>query len=97
MSNKKVIVCQLGARRQYAVPLALYRAGLLSCFYTDFCIGNTWLTRCVGTIDKQIQLNALSRLQGRMAPGLPSELIRTFPILGVQYKRRAQTARDTVR
>jgi len=34
-----VLVVQLGARRQYAVPAAFARAGTLEALYTDLCVG----------------------------------------------------------
>jgi len=47
----RVIVAQVGARRNYAVARALYQRGSLSALYTDFCLygwraqGGTWLLR----------------------------------------------------
>ena len=35
----KFLVAHIGARRAYAVPAILEKAGLLDRFYTDFCLG----------------------------------------------------------
>ncbi len=44
-----ILVAQIGARRHYAVPAALYRAGLLAGLYTDVCMAAPWL-RMVGKV-----------------------------------------------
>jgi len=36
--NVKVLVCQRGARRRYAVPRLLEEAGMLAALYTDSCV-----------------------------------------------------------
>src|SRR5690348_7425903 len=45
----RFVVTQIGARRGYAVPEILEKAGMLECFYTDLA-GNIglgkWLVKC---------------------------------------------------
>lgn len=64
----RFVVAQMGARRDYAVPLVLEQAGLLELFYTDFA-GNLgtgeWLVR----IGRLLGLKApAERLQHRLVP-----------------------------
>jgi glycosyltransferase involved in cell wall biosynthesis len=77
----KVIVCQHGNRRRYAVPQMLYQAGMLEALYTDSCAASP-MGKLVGKLPFLKRLNpSLDRLSRRM-PQLPPEKIcasdRTF-------------------
>jgi glycosyltransferase involved in cell wall biosynthesis len=78
MADPRFIVAQIGARRGYAVPAVLDRAGLLERFYTDLCGDIGWgrqLTRarCLPGLRP-----SLSRLAGRRLPDRLRGRIRTF-------------------
>jgi glycosyltransferase involved in cell wall biosynthesis len=64
----KFIVSQVGARRGYAVPAILERAGMLERFYTDLC-GNVGLGRALLS-GKHLPLigSRLARLGARKVP-----------------------------
>lgn len=77
-------VSQIGARRHYAVPRILEKAGLLSAFFTDF-----WLpascNSALKTLPSSIGRGALRRAEGRYHPQLPSHKVRSFPLFGLRY------------
>lgn len=64
----RFVVTQMGARRGYAVPFILERAGLLEHFYTDFA-GNVglgkWLVKCGPLLGRRA---AARRLAARRVP-----------------------------
>ena len=72
----KFIVAQIGARRGYAVPAILERAGMLECFYTDLCadtgLGN-WIAR-IGSCGSA----SLRRLGNRRVPSSIAGKTKTF-------------------
>jgi glycosyltransferase involved in cell wall biosynthesis len=73
----RVAVAQIGARRRYAVPRALHKAGLLCAFYTDACV-NIGLPRLLDAVlPRKWRKGGLGRLLDRDV-GVPSRLIETF-------------------
>jgi len=66
----RFVVAQLGARRNYAVPVILEKAGMLERFYTDFA-GNVgpgkWVVKCGPLLGFG---KAAARLAGRRVPDL---------------------------
>lgn len=94
----QVIVAQLGARRQYAVPVVLHRAGMLAHFYTDAYVGpgSAWhlLARLAPRLPSAWQPQGLKKLLGRRTDGLPGEKVTAFNFLGFQYAQALAKAVD---
>jgi glycosyltransferase involved in cell wall biosynthesis len=66
---KRFICVQMGARRGYAVPAILERAGLLDRFYTDIC-GDVGIGRAATRLSGLPFVGApFGRLAGRKLPG----------------------------
>lgn len=85
----QTIVCQIGARRHYAVPAALHQAGLLERFYTDLYARQSWWSTWL----KRSGIPALRRWSGRVDTSLPGDKVRSFSRFGWSYKARAAVAR----
>lgn len=71
----QVAVAQIGARRHYAVPVALYRAGMLASFHTDWCANRgvpALLASCTSTGPFK---SSLRRITDRRIPQIPADLI----------------------
>lgn len=84
----KVAVAQLGARRHYAVPRALYVAGILHEFHTDLFMSPS-AARCVQFCGRIIgSPSAISRLSGRSADGIPSSYVVSYSWLAVYSRLR---------
>lgn len=85
-----VLVAQLGARRHYAVPSALYSKGLLTRFCTDFYIRNDSIVRKLQSIvpkgSKVFRL--IERAATRNCPRLPDNLVDPQIITGLTYALR---------
>ncbi len=82
--RRRWVVARLGAYMHYAVPRMLYKAGLLARFYTDFYAGA--VTRGVMSLLPQPWRSSLiNQALGRYAPELPVELVRSYPVLGLEY------------
>jgi len=71
----KVIVCQQGARRRYAVASMLENAGMLAALYTDSSIHST-LGKVAQTL-KPVAGGRLRRLLQRVPEGIPREKVRS--------------------
>ena len=102
-SLPQVIVAQLGARRHYAEPVILHRAGMLAHFYTDAYTGpgSAWHlpARCLRRLPDRWQPNRLRRLLARQTPELPAQKVTAFNLLGLAYAQalqRAQTIADRI-
>jgi glycosyltransferase involved in cell wall biosynthesis len=85
-----ILVAQLGARRHYAVPRALYHAGLLERLITDACADIPpwrWLNAC---LPRAGRTSGLRRMLGRSVADVPQELIQGFPLfaLSARWDRR---------
>lgn len=92
MSNPRVLVAQIGARRHYAVPVALHRRGLLEHLFTDLYLPDGAFSRMVRFLGGRGP-RWLTRVAGRYEPALPPELVTSFPAFGLQYKIRVRGAR----
>jgi glycosyltransferase involved in cell wall biosynthesis len=78
----KFLVAHIGARRAYAVPAILEKAGLLDRFYTDFCLGNgcgnlVWSARHIFPRFREIS--------GRCLPANLRSKTRTFDAEFIRY------------
>ncbi|PPS42779.1 glycosyltransferase family 4 protein [Chroococcidiopsis sp. TS-821] len=86
MSNSRVLVAQLGARRHYQQPILFHQWGVLDSFYTDFYVGKTWLTALLKHTAIYNQLpNTLKKGLDRYTPELDTAQIIHFPTFGYQY------------
>jgi len=86
-------VAQLGPRRRYAVARAYHMAGALHELVTDLCAVRGW-PRLLGLIPASARPGAVRRVLERRPQGIPPELIRHFPLFGVQYARQTREATD---
>lgn len=87
------VVARFGATMHYAVPRILNNAGRLARFYTDFYTGP--ITRRLLTLAPGQWRNPIvNRALGRSAPDLPIELVRSYPMLGIDYTIRQRLLRN---
>ena len=89
--NERVVVSQLGARMDYAVPRILNAHGMLEHFYTDICGTKGW-PRLVGYIPRQFQPAGIRRLIGRRPAGIPPQRMTCFPGVGLTFALRRMRA-----
>ncbi len=84
----KFIVAQMGARRGYAVPLILEKAGMLERFYTDIC-GNVGFGKLLaaGSFLPGVGLK-LSKLNNRRLPAEICSRARTFALRSLKWWAR---------
>jgi glycosyltransferase involved in cell wall biosynthesis len=77
----RFIVLQPGARRHYAVPALLARAGMLARFYTDIC-ADVGPLRYLGSIwPDRLRPRPVARLLGRrLPPDVPPGIVRQVPL-----------------
>jgi len=91
----KFIVAQIGARRGYAVPAILEKAGMLERFYTDITgdIGLGELFSAAAVLP--LLGRPARRLAGRRLPGNIRAKTTTFPGISLTHGlRRAFTKHD---
>ncbi len=91
--NSRVMVAMLGARRHYAVPASLNKAGALEHFYTDICAVKGW-PKYLNYIPENLRPASVRRLAGRIPKGVPLKKLTSFPELGVSYAYRLSRARS---
>jgi glycosyltransferase involved in cell wall biosynthesis len=91
-----VVVAQLGARMNYAVPRVLWRAGMLAHFYTDV-YSTAAVTSLFRFLPPAARLVTARRLLGRVAENVPESLITSFPWFGCRYAIRCRSARHATR
>jgi len=80
----KIAVAQLGARRHYAVPFILNKAGLLSKLYTDICANKGW-PQAIHLLPDKVLPAPLKRLADRTPRGVAKDKIRAFNLFGLEY------------
>ena len=83
LNPKRVCVAQIGARRHYAVPRALWAAGRLDRLYTDVYAGERWARLLGAVLPAPLRRGRVRRLLEREIPDVPPERIRTFPGFGL--------------
>lgn len=71
----QTVVCQIGARRHYAVPVALHQAGMLERLYTDYCMSDPVLRGLKRVTPTRFAKGRLERLFGREIPEVPADRI----------------------
>lgn len=89
--NERVVVSQLGARMDYAVPRILNAHGMLEHFYTDICATRGW-PRLLGYIPRRFQPAGIRRLIGRRPSGIPPQRMTCFPGVGLSFALRRMRA-----
>lgn len=93
---KCFIAVQTGARRNYAVPSILEKAGMLDALYTDLC-ANAGLG---AVFDKfcppPLRHGALSRILNRRLPHNIEEKVHTFDWATLRYLARQKLAGDNL-
>lgn len=98
-NSLSVMVAQIGARRQYAIPRILYEHGILARLYTDICSIKSW-PRFLHAIPHALRPNSVRRLLGRTPRGIPTNKVSAFTELGWKTARRlssCQSAEDVSR
>ena len=78
----------------YAVPRILDEAKMLRAFYTDAC-ATGGVFRALNLIPGMMRSRGLERLLARRPEGVLSSRVHSFPLLGLEYKRRLATARTS--
>ncbi|MGF6231997.1 hypothetical protein QFZ27_005952 [Inquilinus ginsengisoli] len=89
--KERVVVSQLGARMDYAVPRILNAHGMLEHFYTDICATKGW-PRLVGYLPHRFQPAGIRRLIGRRPSGIPPRRMTCFPGVGLSFALRRMRA-----
>lgn len=93
-SAQRIVVAQLGARRHYAVPLALHAHGLLQHFFTDLYVKRGWQRQVLRGLGRAPGLAKTGRLASRYTPGLPGRSVTQFPSFGFLHGRASRRAHD---
>lgn len=90
----RFVVAQTGARRGYAVPAILERAGMLERFYTDIC-GNIGLGKVLAAGNSLPKIGSrLSRLSNRKLPFEIRSHTRTFARPYLKWLARAALSNE---
>lgn len=94
----RFIAVQTGARRNYAVPLILEKAGMLDTFYTDVC-ANSGLGKILERFCPQFfQKGMISRLLNRRLSPQLAEKVHTCDWAALRYLTRQKLAgRDQIK
>ena len=85
--RRQWVVARFGATMHYAVPRILNNAGLLARLYTDFYAGPI-VRGLLSLAPAQWRNPMINRALGRFAVDLPIELVRSYPMLGIEYTIR---------
>ncbi|MBE9166969.1 glycosyltransferase family 4 protein [Pleurocapsales cyanobacterium LEGE 06147] len=93
VSTQKILVAQLGARRDYAIPRMLHWGKRLEHFHTDICAVKG-LPKYLRLIPQKFQSKSIARLTGRIPYDIPLNLITTFSSFGFEYTQRLRKARS---
>ena len=76
----RAIVAQIGARRHYAIPVMLDRAGMLERLYTDFCAEDPCMRMLGALLPETLRPGAMKKVLARKVTGVPRKKIRCFPL-----------------
>lgn len=91
--NPRIIVAQMGARMNYAVPRVLNEAGMLGHLFTDMYAARGWVHRLQGAWPKEIQPAPVKRLFGRAPQGVPPSRVTGFGRFAFKYRRLLRASR----
>ncbi len=89
----RIAVAQIGARRHYAIPAMLWRAGLLEALYTDLCRETPLLRAVDSLLPANLRPGGLQRLLGRRVPDVPAGRIHSFPLFALRRLLRPDRGR----
>ena len=73
-----VVVAQIGARRHYAVPCALHRAGMLRAVYTDWCANRGLGALAIALLPQSLWGGHRARIRDRRIPHISADQVKTF-------------------
>jgi glycosyltransferase involved in cell wall biosynthesis len=82
-SALQVIVAQMGARRNYAVPRMLHKHGALSRLYTDLCIKGP-AARAAAAVLGGLELPVAGKLRRRTVEGIPTSKVFSAPFVNLR-------------
>lgn len=83
----KIRVVQIGARKSYAVPMALADAEWLEYLITDFYRTEAKIRPSIYSLLSRLNSpKGLKRIQSRFGKGIPKTAVKTLPISGVLKK-----------
>jgi glycosyltransferase involved in cell wall biosynthesis len=86
MTDTRVLVAQLGARKHYQEPILFHQWGILDTLYTDFYSGNSWVVQLLQHPRIYNHLpSLLKKGLNRYDPALKNARIIHFPRFGYQY------------
>ncbi|MBL4702460.1 MAG: glycosyltransferase family 4 protein [Phycisphaeraceae bacterium] len=85
-ASLKVAMIQDGARRAYALPIALHQAGKLQVMYTDWYDRPGHLERLIGQLVKPFKPAAASKLTARQHHDLNGARICSWPLKTLKHK-----------
>jgi glycosyltransferase involved in cell wall biosynthesis len=89
-SKLKVAMMQDGARRVYALPIALHKAGALQIMYTDWYDRPASVERVLTAILKPFAPSAAGKLKTRCHPQLSDAPICSWPLTTLRNRRDAK-------
>jgi hypothetical protein len=89
----RIAVAQIGARRHYAIPAMLWRAGLLEALYTDLCRETPLLRAVDSLLPAALRPGGLQRLLGRRVSDVPAGRIHSFPLFALRRLLRPDRSR----
>ncbi len=81
----RVLVAQIGARRNYCVPAAFARAGMLHTFFTDFYAARAQLIKVASQLPILSSAGSIIRAIQRVSPELATARIVHFPWFAAGY------------
>jgi len=81
-SKPRILVAQIGARRNYAVPIVLHRGGLLHALVTDITAGD-FVSRVLRWMGGIVPSKKLKQLQDRRPREIPLERIVSLAYFGL--------------
>lgn len=92
---QRITVAQIGARRHYAVPCILHRAGRLEELVTDLCASSAPMNWAGRLLPTRCRPSGLRALLDRTVPGIPPQRIRSLPWYGLRraVRRRSMKSR----
>jgi len=90
----RIIVVQMGARHDYAVPAAFERLGMLEALYTDLCATQGLARAAAGLARLPVPMRArFAALGARLPPSAVARKTTTFDWIGLQLNMIWQTGR----
>ena len=93
---KSFIAVQTGARRNYAVPIILEKAGMLEAFYTDICANSGIGLLLEKFAPDFLKRGSINRLLNRCLPGELESKVQTFDLSSIGYLLRQKIGRKNL-